>query len=199
MPFLQDLIHFFNELSTDQWQKLFAISLVLVFFLMFALLITIQRTKKAMTYPADIDPATRLELQATLLQAQEANSYHLDALTAVTQELKGWSEALSNSPPDPSVVATLKNAEPALEALTHHAQTSEQINPSDIISDLDQLARELGRLKQHLDRPASARHETSLMHLRRLDQQLKGLNASIKEAEKLLAHLQTLVVPNNTP
>lgn len=198
MPFIQDLIHFFNELSTDQWQRLFAISLTLIVLLMFGLLIAIQRARKAPSHSAAIDSTAYLEIQATLLQAQEANNYHRDALTEITKELQAWSEALSKSPPDPHLVTALKKAEPSLDALVHHTQTTEPMDPSTLIPHMDQLIRELGKLKQHLDRPASARHEKSLMHLHTLDRQLKGLNASIKEAEKLLAHIQTLVEPNKS-
>ncbi len=192
MTIIQDLIHYAEGLSTDQWLMVLGAHLILIMLLIIAWRRAKRRNKSGQVSSMETVPATALEMGAVLMQAGEANSYHEEALQALRQDLQDWAASLRGSQPDPSLTALLRATEPALDDVIQHVARLDENNTHTIMAHLEEIQAKLAKLSQHHDRPASARHEATLMRLQALDQHFKGLSASLKESDKLLTHARAL-------
>lgn len=192
MTIIQDLIHYADGLTTDQWMIILGANVLLTMALIIAWLRARGRNRRMQTTSMDTTPSMALEMDAALMQAGEANSYHEEALQALRQDLQDWAASLRGSQPDPSLTALLRATEPALDDVIQHVARLDENNTHTIMAHLEEIQAKLAKLSQHHDRPASARHEATLMRLQALDQHFKGLSASLKESDKLLTHARAL-------
>lgn len=181
-----------NSITAEHWSWIAASLLGFVFGLALTWRHSARTNHARVFSPSRPDPisdtASRAQMLAHVLELTDAAAFHQDSLQALLDELDAWTRALKADLPDARMTTTLETLNHHLPALRAHAQNDQETS-------LDVIDQAIAVLHQHLDRPASARHEKALAHLQRLDQTLVRLGHSLKESEQRLTQLTQLLNP----